>query len=339
MKLNGIDSQMNNTMIKLICIVLSVATACLSATLTTKFMFSIGADMGSPRLMAALGLLLDLAKCATPLFVLFLWSQKMRFASMFALILSVTLSAVSFSASVAALESGVMANAQNSVSYQRIESQITDYRDQVIELRQLAKQQQAAKQITKSQKTLSQIPTLLTRIDELSIQQATFSGGESVVSKYGMMISYVTALALELLSWLFVCVSFALNKVKHTQSQSSTVVHSQQAMSVQPTDLSNKYSDFINQMRSVEVQSSAVNDVCFDADCAQCDVKCEQRKLSEAQLYIDVRNAILAKKVTPSHRGVAEQFRGVSRDLINNVCAELHTAGFLKPFRKGYAFA
>jgi ABC-type bacteriocin/lantibiotic exporter with double-glycine peptidase domain len=153
---------MNNNIIKLICIVLSVATACLSAILTTKFMFSIGQDMGSPILMAALGLLLDLAKCATPLFVLFLWSQKMRLTSIFALVLSMTLSAVSFSASVAALESGVTANAQNSVSYQRIESQITDYRDQVIELRQLAKRQQAAKQITKSQNTLSQIPTLLT---------------------------------------------------------------------------------------------------------------------------------------------------------------------------------
>ncbi|MCD9516487.1 hypothetical protein GLP23_16665 [Photobacterium carnosum] len=87
---------------------LSVAIACLSATLATKFMFSIGQDMGSPILMAALGLLLDLAK-----------------------------------------------------------------------------RQQAAKQIIKSQHTLSQIPILLTNIDELSNQQATFSGGESVVSKYG----------------------------------------------------------------------------------------------------------------------------------------------------------
>ncbi|WP_237156037.1 hypothetical protein [Photobacterium phosphoreum] len=111
------------------------------AALTIKFMFSIGQDMGSPVLMALLGLLLDLAKCTTPLFVLFLWSQKMRLASMFALVLGMTLSMVSFSASVAALESGVTASQQNSVSYQRIESQITDYHDQVIELRQLAKRQ------------------------------------------------------------------------------------------------------------------------------------------------------------------------------------------------------
>ncbi|WP_209316961.1 hypothetical protein [Photobacterium damselae] len=188
---------MNSTMIKGLCIALSVATAALSATLTTKFMFSIGEDMGSPQLMALLGLLLDLSKCATPLFVLFLWSQKMRLASVFALVLSITLSAVSFSASVAALESGVMANKQNSVNYQRIETQINDYRAQIVELRQLAQRQQDAKQITKSQTTLSQIPNLLSHIDELSTQQSALSSSDSVVSQYGMVISYITAAALE----------------------------------------------------------------------------------------------------------------------------------------------
>lgn len=330
---------MNNTIIKLICIVLSVVTACLSATLTTKFMFSIGQDMGSPVLMASLGLLLDLAKCATPLFVLFLWSQKMRFASVFALVLSLTLSAVSFSASVAALESGVVANAQNSVTYQRIESQMTDYREQVIELRQLAKRQQDAKQITKSQKTLSQIPTLLSRIDELSNQQANFTGGESVVSKYGMIISYVTALALELLSWLFVCVSFALNKVKHTQTQSGTVVHSQQYMSVQPTDLKNENSQTQSQLLTLDTQSSAVNDSCLDNKCV---FECSNEPLKvkcDSQLYFDIRDAILARDVRPSFRGVTQKFKGVSRALIASVLSDLHQTGFLKNYRKGYAFA
>jgi hypothetical protein len=261
---------MNHTIIKLICIVLSVATACLSATLTTKFMFSIGTDMGSPLLMAALGLLLDLAKCATPLFVLFLWSQKMRLTSIFALVLSMTLSAVSFSASVAALESGVVANAQNSVSYQRIESQITDYRDQVIELRQLAKRQQAAKQITKSQNTLSQIPTLLT------------------------------------------------------------------------TDLTAEHSQTQTQSFTLDTQLNAVNDGCFDNECDQCVFDCSNEPLKakcDSQLYFDIRDAILAKGVKPSFRGVTQQFRGVSRGLIANVLTDLHETGFLKNYRKGYAFA
>ncbi|MGR5312556.1 hypothetical protein ACPV34_21410 [Photobacterium damselae] len=332
-------------MIKLVCIVLSVSTAALSAILTTKFMFSIGEDMGSPQLMASLGLLLDLAKCATPLFVLFLWSQKMRVASLLTLVLSITLSAVSFSASVAALENGVMANKQNSVSYQRIETQINDYRAQVVELRQLAQRQQDAKQITKSQTTLSQIPTLLTRIDELSNQQATFSGGESVVSKYGMIISYITAAALELLSWVFVCMSVALNKAKHTQAQSGTVVHTQENMSVQPIDLTIEHTQTQSQSFTVPTHLSTVecaNDGCFASECDQCVFECSNEPLKakcDSQLYYDIRDAILAKDVKPSFRGVAQQFRGVSRGLIANVLTDLHETGFLKNYRNGYAFA
>ncbi|MGR5465236.1 hypothetical protein ACPV5G_20070 [Photobacterium damselae] len=335
---------MNSTMIKGLCLVLSVATAALSATLTTKFMFGIGSDMGSPLLMAGLGLLLDLAKCATPLFVLFLWSQKMRIASLFALVLSITLSAVSFSASVAALENGVMANKQNSVSYQRIETQINDYRAQIVELRQLAKRQQLAHQITKSQTTLSQIPNLLTRIDELSNQQATFSGGESVVSKYGMIISYITAAALELLAWMFVCVSFALKKSRHTQTHSCTVVHTQKNTSVQPIDLTIEHAQAQSQSFTVTTHSNTVecaNDGCFSSDCESCLSECEhsQSTKCDSQLYFDIRDAILAKEITPSIRGVSGKFKGVSRGLINNVLADLYQSGILKNFRNGYAFA
>ncbi|MEC6833588.1 hypothetical protein VXS06_17630 [Photobacterium toruni] len=338
---------MNNNIIKLICIVLSVATACLSATLTTKFMFSIGTDMGSPLLMAALGLLLDLAKCATPLFVLFLWSQKMRLVSVFALVLSMTLSAVSFSASVAALESGVTANAQNSVSYQKIESQITDYRDQVIELRQLAKRQQAAKQITKSQHTLSQIPTLLSRIDELSNQQANFTGSESVVSKYGMMISYVTAAALELLSWLFVCVTNALYpQSQRTQTQCRAVDRSQSVITSPAFDNDSIAVNNTSQTNAVLTQLNAMNDACLTAQCDECDDECELRismgqniAPCHAQIYLDIKNAVLAKTVKPSQRGINESFRGVGRDLMNQVLEELKGVGFLKSYRKGYAYA
>lgn len=73
-------------------------------------MYGIGLAMGEPILMTALGIVLDLAKCATPLFVLFLFSQKQYASALFALVLSMTLSAVSFSASVAALEQGVVAS-------------------------------------------------------------------------------------------------------------------------------------------------------------------------------------------------------------------------------------
>nr|WP_235675713.1 hypothetical protein [Aliivibrio fischeri] len=89
---------------------LSIATATLSAILTAQFMYGIGLAMGEPVLMTTLGIVLDFAKCATPMFVLFLFSQKQYVSAFFALALSLTLSLVSFSASVAALEQGVVAS-------------------------------------------------------------------------------------------------------------------------------------------------------------------------------------------------------------------------------------
>ena len=338
---------MNNNMIKLICLVLSVATACLSATLTTKFMFGFGNDMGTPILMAVLGLLLDLAKCATPLFIFMLWAKRKYLSTLFAILLSVTLSVVSFFASVAALETGVTASKQNSVSYQKIESQITDYRDQVIELRQLAKRQQAAKQITKSQKTLSQIPSLLSRIDELSNQQANFTGSESVVSKYGLMISYVTAAALELLSWLFVCVTNALYpQSQRIQTQCRAVDRSQSVMTSPVFDNDSIAVNNMSQTNAVTPQLNAMNDACLATQCDECDDECELRIAMgqniapcHAQIYLDIKNAVLAKTVKPSQRGINESFRGVGRDLMNQVLEELKGVGFLKPYRKGYAYA
>lgn len=304
-------------------------------------MFSIGEDMGSPRLMALLGLVLDLAKCATPIFVCFLWAQRRYLASSFALFLSLILSVVSFSASVAALESGVVGNAKNSVSYQRIDTQITDYRAQIIELRQLADKQQQARLITKSQLTVALVPALLSRIDELYSQQENFSGGDSVVSKYGMLISYVTAAALELLSWLFVCVSNALLSAKHCRSRLSTVVHTEQILSVQSIGIPIEHTKTQSQLFTFNTHLSAVNDASFNLVCRVGFLECDRKKIKskcDAQLYLDVRDAILSKEVKPSYRGICRNFKGVGRDLIASVLRDLFDAGFLKPYRNGYQF-
>lgn len=331
----------SNQLIAVLCIALSIATASLSAILTTQFMYGIGSDMGAPYLMASLGLLLDVAKCTAPLFVVFLWVNKLRFASIATAILSVSLSQVSFSASVAALESGVKQSTQHSVSYQRIESQINDYREQVTQLRQLAAQQQAAKQITRSQQTLNQVPELLTHIDELVSQQATFSNGDSVVTQYGMMISVVAAAALELLSWVFVFVNYALNKTKHTRAQSSTVVHSEQISSVIEPVVAEVHTQELTQSFTVPTHLNAVNEERFDVECVLDCNECElvEKTKCESQVYMDIRDAILSKEVKPSFRGISQRFKGVGRHLISTVLNDLHDTGFLKTYRNGYAFA
>lgn len=327
---------MNSTMIKLICLVLSTAIACLSATLTTKFMYTIGSDMGSPIVMGILGLLLDLAKCATPLFIFVLWSKQRYLSSLFAVALSIVLSVISFSASVAALESGVTASQQKSVEYQQIEAQIEDYRAQVTALRLLAKEQQDAHQITRSQKTLTQVPTLLAHINDLVTKQSQQKSAGSVVTQYGMIISYIASAALELLSWLFVCVSNALYpSVQRIHTQSYAVEHSQEIMKSNELQVVNSAVIQDEQTCAEPTQSNAVEYVnnelldVVDSHATQC----------HAQMYLDIKNAVLAKSVKPSQRGIGEEFKGVGRELMNQVLEDLKNVGFLKPYRKGYTYA
>ncbi|MDA1379487.1 hypothetical protein PCI56_05950 [Plesiomonas shigelloides subsp. oncorhynchi] len=215
------QSLMNNTVLKASCLALSLAVAALSGWLTVSFMFSIGQSVGAPFTTATIGGVLDVTKCLSPAFVI-LFLAKRRYASfLFALLLSLSLSLVSFAASVASLESGIVASQQNSAAHQRIAQQIELYTVQVNELRNLAALQQSAKQVTKSQSTLSQANVLLSKIDSLSAQQAsTSTNTETTVDRYGMFISYIAAAALELTSWLLVLVASTL---RHTQAHLNTV--------------------------------------------------------------------------------------------------------------------
>lgn len=337
--LKGKKRLMNNTIIKAICIVLSIATACMSAILTTRFMYAIGLDMESPYLMATLGLILDLAKCATPILIMYLWVQQLRIAAIFGLFLSLSLSFVSFSASVAALEAGVVANVQSSSKYQEIDFQIAEYQLQIKDLRVLAVKQQDAKLITRSQQTLEKIPELLKRINTLNEEQAQFSKGETVLERFGMSIVYITSAILELLSWLFVCVSYALHKTKHIQTHLCSFQHTEHNLSVSMLDEARGVPKFSTQSSTVTTQLDTVNQTAASVFVhADSDSRIGKIK-SDSQLYIDVRDAILAKSVKPSFRGISLQFRGVSRTLISQVLNDLHETGFLKTYRNGYAFS
>ena len=101
-----------------------------------------------------------------------------------------------------------------------------------------------------------------------------------------------------------------------------------------------------SQTNAVLTQLNAMNDACLTAQCDECDDECELRIAMgqniapcHAQIYLDIKNAVLAKTVKPSQRGINESFRGVGRDLMNQVLEELKGVGFLKSYRKGYAYA
>lgn len=323
---------MNNTFLKSSCLVLSVAVAALSGWLTVSFMFSIGQSVNAPITTAAIGGLLDITKCVSPAFVLLFLIHKRYCAFLFALLLSLSLSLVSFAASVASLESGVIANKQHSAVHQRLTQQIALYTNQVNELRNLAALQQQTKQITKSQKTLNEVNALLAKIDALSQEQAN-TKGSSTVDRYGMYVAYIAAGALELTSWLLVFVLSALRT--HTQTHLTTLMHTESALSVVRENDSKIHtpSEAHSITLSAHCYTDAMNDNAFVcADDVESD-KCDE------QLCREIKMAILTQTVRPSHRGISAHFGNVGRDIINRVLDELSQSGFLRPYRNGYALA
>ena len=323
---------MNNTFLKAACLALSLAVAALSGWLTVSFMYSIGQAVGAPFTTAAIGGILDLTKCLSPAFVI-LFLAKRRYGSfLFALLLSLSLSLVSFAASVASLESGIVASQQNSAAHQRIAQQIELYTVQVNELRNLAALQQSAKQVTKSQNTLSQVNALLGKIDSLSAQQAN-TNTATTVDRYGMIISYIAAAALELTSWLLVLVTSTLRS--HTPAHSNTVEINQcvDKLCDPEPDLITVNTLNSNDTLITHSDTLAMNDSVFESsDCVESD-KCN------AQLCLEIKQAILSQTVKPSHRGITAYFGSVGRDVINHVLTELKDTGLLRPYRNGYALA
>lgn len=171
-------------------------------------MYSIGQSVGSPIAEAVICGMLDVIKCVYPAFVLLFIARRKYVAFTFALAISLALSFVSFAASVASLESGIVASQQNSASHQRITLQIVLYTQEVVEPRNLASVQQRSKQVTKSQKNLGEVNAFLAKIDSLPDKQTNTTSA----------IRYVH-LALELTSWLLVMLSSTL---KHSRTRGHT---------------------------------------------------------------------------------------------------------------------
>lgn len=92
-------------------------------------------------------------------------------------------------------------------------------------------------------------------------------------------------------------------------------------------------------------QSRAVNDEYFTdrvsepVDCHEEEAFSDDHLKCNEQVYLEIKQAVLAKEVKPSQRGIGERFKGVGRDTINFVLMDLKHAGFLRSYRKGYAFA
>ena len=161
------------------------------------------------------------------------------------------------------------------------------------------------------------------------------------------IIGFIYLFRLFATSLLFVCVTNALYpQSQRTQTQCRAVDRSQSVITSPAFDNNSIAVNNMSQTNAVPTQLNAMNDACLATQCDECDDECELRiamgqniEPCHAQIYLDIKNAVLTKTVKPSQRGINESFRGVGRDLMNQVLEELKAVGFLKPYRKGDAYA
>lgn len=328
-------------LLALLTTILTIAATALSAILTTQLMIQISAETGDKYTLPALGLFLDLLKSISPLIIIFLWSQGRKPSSVFAAVLAILLTALSFSASFSALSNGVTAAQKNSHEYQLLQSQIDDYQIQIDMKLDLAKQFASFDRVTKANANTDDANALLAKVSELRAQQADLGASDSYFAKYGRYVALFASGCLELASWVLMILSYSLNPSslslitsknskstdeKCTPTQSFTVdTH----MASSPLNTSDSQLNHTAQSCTIE----GANDESSESECAQKEV--DEHSHREV-IKNKIKKAIINQKCKPSIRGVQDLFSGVSRDEIRLVQEELKGAGMLEGYRGGY---
>lgn len=296
---------MNIKSILWFCIPLSLAVSIISAIFTYQFTSSIGLEVGSPVLFGVLGIVLDLSKTVSPIITSHLFKLKKFFAFTFSIILTLSLSILSFSASVANLENSFQATTQNSVEIKNIDSQINLYVKQIDSYSSLAKVQQDSNQPTQAKKSLSKVNDLMQKVSDLNKMKSNVKPTNSFISKFGTYYIYFTSLILELLSWLFMI-------VLNTKTRETEI------------DCFEPSSVEVKQIQSSSSKVNSTND---------------HRFKGQEQQYNEIKNAIIDFKVFPSHPQITKSFKNVSRDMIRAIQSELLEQGILVRYRNGYKYA
>lgn len=301
----------NNTGYRATCTSLLAIGAIVSAILTCQFMHQLAIDAGaSPLLFAAVGILLDSTKTLCPALASRLINRSMVTALLLCAF-TITLSAISVSASVFAIDSGIESAQKNSREYTAYSKQIVLLEDEITSLKALAAQQQDANQITRSSETLAVVSAKATTLSKLISEQATIKPS-GLLSKYGNHISIIIAVSLELLT-------LALHQLKNT---SYTAAHSDTPSVQNPLNMHGTPANTL----ALAGTNNTVTPLLKTPEIFVAK--------TESQTLAEVKAAVISGVVKPSHRGIKSMFK-IPQEQIKNILEILHNEGLLEPWNNG----
>jgi hypothetical protein len=176
--------------------------------------------------MGGIGLIMDATKVIAPFLVFFFWAHKKYLRSAFAAVLTFALSAVSFTASISAIEDRIDDVREVSQKALAVNNQQSFLMTQVEDYQTLAREQRLVGHLTASKETLSRVDGLLSKVE--TINQAASNGAvDKTVVKYGREITIACALLIECVSILMAMAlhnSFNLN-VKEANDSAHSKEH------------------------------------------------------------------------------------------------------------------
>ncbi|WP_210498287.1 hypothetical protein [Vibrio crassostreae] len=312
----------DNKMIKQVCILIAAATAVTSASLTFSFMYNLGTEGFMANVMGAIGLIMDCTKVVAPFLVFYFWRSKRYISSVFSAIITVALCAVSFTASISAIESKV--DDVRVVTQQAIESnkQHEILMSQVESYQKLAEEQRSIGHLTKSRETMQDVEETLAKAASLNAELTQTASTKTVI-KYGKEITLACALLIE-------CVSILMSLALHNSIQ---VVPSMEKDAIKGTKHESKVGleDALQTMESAdkpEVITEAGKDTPNES------LNIAQSQVSEEETIEQIKAGVLSRNHQPSIRGLAGL--KASRETINKALRELLDDGKLEPYRRGY---
>lgn len=308
---------MNNTTYRAVSTTFLSIGAIVSAVLTCQFMYQLAQDAGaSPILFAIIGLLLDGTKTYCPSLASRLLNKSMITALLLC-VFTLGLSAISLSASVFAIDSGVESARENSREYTAYTKQITLLEDEIASLKALAVQQQDANQITKSSQTLTLVSAKSTTLAKLISEQATIKPA-GLLSQYGNYISITIAALLEMLTLLLTL------SLHHLKPNTYTSVRLDTPSVPSPV---NTGGTPVNTL-TVADASETVTPILKTPEVFVAK--------TESQIFAEVKAAIVNGVVNPTHRGINKMFKLKQED-IQQILAALYDEGVLDhKNEKGY---
>ena len=281
-----------------------------------KLAVDAGASIG---LFVAIGIVFDTTKNLLPAIALKVSKSSLLTALCFGAF-ALVLSAISVAASISALDSGIDGARKNTAEYAVYSQKINSLESEIKDLKDLAHQQKLVGQVTNSAKTLMLVSTKNTALSNLLNAQTNLKPSNNLLVKFGQTISITVAVALELITLVLTVALHYLTPKTPSASQQNTSMHFDTTSASNPA-----------MTRSAPANALALQHTTHTPIMHTPEIFVAK---TNAQLYAEVKAAVITGTVKPSYRSIQSIFK-IKQEQVKVIQESLLKEGLLEPWNNG----